>query len=221
MRAQETVEAHAELGRLDLERVAWAHRRDRIGSGETGLHVADLAPKLVALGGEALGGEAELRDDFGIEETLKGEVVDRHHPTRRVAMKRRSRGVEQRRTALPVVRVHDVGPPVELVGDPDCGFPEQREAARVVGEIAAAARSVETIAIEGRRVLDEPDARARVSRVAPLEEPDLEAFWTELHGEDGASSTGAERRTSPPSAIDAIARQRDDDLVPQRRQLGR
>ena len=48
---QQAVEAHAELGRLDLARVGRAHGRDVIGEMQAGLQEADLAVVLDALDG--------------------------------------------------------------------------------------------------------------------------------------------------------------------------
>src|SRR5579862_7857918 len=78
-RAEHPVEAFAELGSLDLARVARAHRRGRVGEQYPRLQEVDLPVELEELGREVTRLEVQEVPVPARETALIREVVDREH----------------------------------------------------------------------------------------------------------------------------------------------
>ena len=74
---QQPVEAHAELGRLDLGGIGGAHGGDHVGEYDAGLHHVDVAVVFHDIRTEQLVGQKEHGPERGLEYALVGEVVDR------------------------------------------------------------------------------------------------------------------------------------------------
>ena len=108
---QQAVEAHAELGSLDLARVGRAHGRDVIGEMQAGLQEADLAVVLDALDAESLRRQTQLAQQPGREIALEGDVVDRLHGRRTLSAGERQIGRGE--ASMPVVGMNHVGTPIE------------------------------------------------------------------------------------------------------------
>src|SRR5262249_35746783 len=107
--AQDAVEAHTEIGRLDLARIAGADGGDAIGQHHAGLEHAHLAPILEALELVILAPKVKLVDDAVGKNPLVGEIVNGKDgagpPLARAQAPHRQDGG----AGLPVVAMHDVG----------------------------------------------------------------------------------------------------------------
>src|ERR1700712_1831584 len=98
---------------------------------------ADAAVELDALHVEAVRRQPERAQQAGRAPALEGKVVDREH-----ARQMRAPGISEGRgaeTGLPVVRMHEVGPPGRdgAPGDGGAGLAKGGEALRVVGPVGA------------------------------------------------------------------------------------
>ena len=138
---QNSFEAEAELGCLNLARVVRADCRDQIALSDTRLQEAQRAPVLVSVEREPLDRKSERRGPVPGEEPLVGEVVDREDDRqRRQHRVSRAQGLRIHRcqTRLPVVRVHHVGPLARQDDQLERGPAQERETAGVVAVVAAA-----------------------------------------------------------------------------------
>ena len=159
---QQAVEAHAELGCLDLARVGRAHGRDVIGEMQAGLQEADLAVVLDALEAESLRRQTQLAQQPGREIALEGDVVDRLHGRRTLSAGERQIGRGQ--PGMPVVGMNHVGTPIEEPPETDLGAqPTQSgEATGVVAPVPAVRPEIGTRRPgEEVRRIDREDRHAR------------------------------------------------------------
>ena len=111
--------------------------------------------------------------------------------------------VDRREARLPVVRVNDVGREAHAARAFERRAREQREPPRIVRMIARAVRAIDAVAIEQRRLVDQPRARMRPERL--FVDLDRVAILPELH--DARVDRLARHRDA------AIARQHDGHVM--------
>ena len=112
--AQHPVEPHALRNGEDLAGVGGAHRRDVVGVAHASLQEADLLVVLHAVDVVGPDRQAHAREPHRGEQALEGEVVDREQRGWHVAVGPRDHAEAQVRgnePGLPVVGVHQIGPP--------------------------------------------------------------------------------------------------------------
>src|SRR5262249_39559027 len=101
---------------------------------QPGLKKARLSKKFVTLWMKQLGRQIEIAYHGRWKQPLKHEVVDRHHqpwPRRRLI------SVKQRRSCLPVMAMHHIGPKIDRLAQLKRAAAEEREPQAIVPEIAA------------------------------------------------------------------------------------
>jgi hypothetical protein len=150
--AQEAVQTLAELGRLDLGRVARADRGHQVGGGHPALDEAGAVVELEHVLREHRPVQAELGHDLLVEHALVEEVVHGHERARRMTQ---AAQVDRDQPGLPVVGVEEVGRGAERERRRrDRGAAQEGEAERVVGVVAQRA-AVDAVAIVERRAVEE------------------------------------------------------------------
>ena len=167
-RREHAFEAERELRRENLLRVARADRRDLLAVDDPRLQEADAMPELESFGPEQIPPEIERRQPARIADPLIRDVVDREHArhaAKHGILREPRLQIDRRESRLPVVRVHDIGREAHAARAFERRAREQREPPRIVRMIAAAVRAVDAVAIEQRRLVDQPRARVRPERL--------------------------------------------------------
>ena len=154
--AQHAVQPAARLLALDLARISRAHRGDGVGVDQPALQEREAPVELHALDREAGRRQLEALEQRGIENSLEGEVMHRHHGAGATVAEMQIHGRERRG---PVVAMQDLRPPFERRGaacEERRGARQHAKAQPVVRPVLARAILVGTaFAVVQRRRIDE------------------------------------------------------------------
>ncbi len=153
--AQHPFQAEAVLGGLDLLAVLAADRGDEVGVNQCAFQQVDLAEEFQLADGEQVPGKHQQRQRLRREQALVADVVDgedRRHGTEGGVVFVESMQQDRYQRRLPVMAVKYVGRPQDLAAF-NHRPREQGEALGII-VVVAQRRSVESLAVEERRVID-------------------------------------------------------------------